>query len=387
MRIGIDARALHGPASGIGTYTRGLLDALARRDDDHEYHLYSSKSIDWSGDRRFRKRIGTGRLAWKGNLWVQTGLVRTVLDDDVKLFFGPLQVLPLAMPRKIPMVVAIHDLVHVVFPGSMDPLNYLVLKALLGRSVAKADGVITGSAYIRELLHQRLGAKQKRIEVIYHGIPEHAKLRDRGEAWESMKTYYAAQNPYILCVGMVEPRKNIITLLRAFARLVRRYHRRPLDLVFTGGMGWKTGPILRQVKALNLEERVKFKGWLEDDHLGWAYTAADLVVFPSLFEGFGFPPLEAMASGVPVIAANTSSLPEITGGAALLVPPRNPEWMAREMARALQSTPLRDNLVRLGLARAATFSWDSAAEKTHAFFQEVLNRRLEERQRRAIRWG
>ncbi len=375
MRIGVDARALKGPPCGISTYTRGILDALARRDDDHEYYLYSPRGVDFKCGGKFVERTASGLLARKGSIWAQTGLIDAALADRVHVFFGPLQILPVRLPRRIPAVLAVHDLVHMMYPGSMSVTNFLVLRTLLPPSVRRADAVITGSNYTRDLIRERLGACGKDIRVIYHGLPPAIGTRTRDESRKFMEEAYAITGPYVLFVGVVEPRKNIETLLKAFEILKYRHGRKKLKLVVAGTQGWKSGYLRRMADGLGVSDDVVFTGSVRSGDLAMIYAAAEAFAYPSLYEGFGFPPLEAMASGVPVVMSSASSLPEIAGCAAIAVPPKDPGWMALQILRVLANPVLRDELVRLGRRRAAEFSWESAAQKTMDMFLDVARRR------------
>jgi glycosyltransferase involved in cell wall biosynthesis len=354
------------------------LKALRARDDDNEYFLYSSKSVDFSQDERFKIRIGTGSRARKGNIWVQTGMIDQALSDRIQVFFGPLQVLPLGMPRRVASVLAVHDLVHIIFPASMTLVNYLVLKFFLPRSVAKADSIITGSHTTAGLIRERLGARAVGVNVIYHGLPPHIRPRSRDDAREFLEQAYNVSDPYVLCVGTVEPRKNLITLLRAFRRLQDRYYKKKTKLIIAGGLGWKTGPILSEIEKLRLKDSVRLTKQISDEELGKLYSGAELLVFPSLYEGFGFPPLEAMAAGIPVLCSSSSSLPEIVGDAALITPPRHVGWMAWQMARLLDNPALREDLIEKGFNHVRRFSWESSAEKTLEVFRETLRKKAVE---------
>jgi glycosyltransferase involved in cell wall biosynthesis len=175
---------------------------------------------------------------------------------------------------------------------------------------------------------------------------------------------YGLPPRYILFVGILQPRKNVTTLLRAFSLLVREKVDRGLTLVIAGGKSWGYQEIFETARALNLRDRVRFTGFVEDEDLAELYRGARLFVYPSLYEGFGLPIVEAMASGVPVITANTSSMPEVAGGAAVLIDPRSPEALAAAMASVLGDATLSEELRRKGLARAREFSWDAVARKT-----------------------
>ncbi len=364
---------MSGPHCGISIYTRGLLSAFKRLPDDNVYYLYSHRPAEFDGDERFVARTGSGMLARKGNLWVQTRLVDAAMDDRLNVFFGPLQILPLRLPGKIRTVLAIHDLVHMTFPWSMSLANYLVLRMLLPPSAAKADALITGSSFIREQIRTRLKPSGKEIHVVYHGLPGNIKRKTKEEALGFMSQAYNVNGPYVLFVGVVEPRKNVKTLLQAFKLLREKHGWNKVKLVIAGTPGWRTRRLDSEVQRLRVSGDVVFTGSVSGRDLNLIYSGADVFVFPSLYEGFGFPPLEAMATGVPVICSDSSSLPEIAGNAAVMVPPRDPEWMASQMSRLLGNRRLGAELAARGEVQAGGFSWDRAARRTLEIFRETAS--------------
>ena len=239
-----------------------------------------------------------------------------------------------------------------------------MVRAALARVRRKADLALVPSLAVKGDVVQRLGLPEDRVVVTSEGCEP--RFRPAGPAsLGGVAARYGLPARYVLAVGTLEPRKNLTTLLHAFARLRQGGDVDPgLQLVLAGARGWLDGPIFRTVRALGLEQTVRFPGFIDDDDLPAVYSGAALFVFPSLYEGFGLPLLEAMACGVPVITSNVASMPEVAGDAALLVDPRDAGGLAAAIARALRDRKLRARLRAAGLARAGQFSWETAARRT-----------------------
>ena len=248
------------------------------------------------------------------------------------------------------------------------------LRAHVQRSctrLAEAQRIIADSQATRGDLIALAGADPARIRVVYPGCDARFRPLDRAAARATVAQRFALHEPYVLHVGTLEPRKNLITLLRAFAALrdtTAAGHR----LVLVGQRGWLYKPIFAAIDALGLSGHMCIIETAQDEDLPALYAAADLFVYPSLYEGFGLPVLEAMACGTPVVTSNRSALPEVAGDAALLVDPADDRALAESMARALADAALRNSMAERGLARARTFSWRRCARETLAVYEEAL---------------
>jgi glycosyltransferase involved in cell wall biosynthesis len=232
--------------------------------------------------------------------------------------------------------------------------------------------IIAPSEWTRREITSRLGIRDERIRVIYEAAREEMRPR-LPEECRGVLERHGVRRPYLLYVGTIEPRKNLATLIRAYEELRRATRHRP-QLVLCGGRGWLDEEVFRLVEEMRLQDVVRFTGDVEDGDLPALYSAAEVFVYPSLYEGFGLPPLEAMACGSPVVVSNTSSLPEVVGEAGLMVGPREARELASVLARLLDDPPLRQRLSRAGLERAARFSWERAACETQAVYEEALER-------------
>ncbi|MHC4779827.1 MAG: glycosyltransferase [Planctomycetota bacterium] len=374
MRIGIDARALALPPAGIAVYTRSLLREFVSLDSSHSYYLYSTKPFQLPFGGPVIQRIGTGPWARKGSAWMQMSVPDQCRRDRIDLFWSPLQTLPVALPRSIRAVLTVHDFVQIHHPGSMKFGNWLLLKTLAPPSWRRADAFITGSEHVAAGLRSRSG-RERSIRVIPHGPMAVAGRPTREEALQWVAARFGVTGRYILAVGTIEPRKNLATLIGALGRLDRREGETP-HLILAGSAGWKAKGIHEAVRKSGLGHRIVFTGTVSDEDLTRLYAGATLFVYPSWYEGFGIPVLEAMAMGVPVIASRSSSLPEVVGDAGILFDPRDEEALGRAMGKLLKEQALRGAFAAKGMVRASMFGWKRAASETLELFEETLGGRV-----------
>ncbi|WP_322798184.1 glycosyltransferase family 1 protein [Thermoflexus sp.] len=271
--------------------------------------------------------------------------------------------------RALPAVFTLHDLIFRLYPETHMPMNRWFLSLMMPRFLRRADAVIAVSECTRRDALRWYRVLEERIHVIYEGVD--ARFRPaQPEAIAALRARYALPDRFILYVGTIEPRKNLPTLFAAYRHLLGRWP--DLGLVVAGKPGWLTRGTFRALRELGLEERVRFLGYVPDDELPALYSAASVFAFPSLYEGFGLPPLEAMACGTPVIVSDASSLPEVVGEAGLRVAPDRPGDWAAALAVALSDESLRAHLREAGLRRAAQFRWEVTAQQTVEVYERVL---------------
>lgn len=286
--------------------------------------------------------------------------------DRLDVLHGPVNIAPLLTPCAT--VVTVHDLAYLRLPDRLPTGRRRYFATLTRASVWRASRVLAVSESTKWDIVELLGVPPERIAV----TPLAADTSFRpvtGEALEVFLAEHGIVRPFVLSVGTLEPRKNLPTLLRAFARIAGEV---PHDLVLAGPEGWMTDEIHDTRRRLNLGDRLRFTGYVEAEVLPAWYSAADLFVYPSLYEGFGLPPLEAMACGTPVITSDVSSLPEVVGDAALTVPPTDETALAAAMHRVLGHPALRADLRSRGLERARRFSWERTAALTLAAYRDAV---------------
>ena len=366
MRIGLDGKVLTLRAGGIGRYainlTRAMLAEAAAR-GGLEFVIFTGPQTSRAVMEEFRGLCDERFLAAKSSLLRSiVHIPRALRRMRIDVFHGMDHVgIPFA-GKTGRCVVTVHDVIPLVLPHTFTRRHRLVVRTALARVRRQADLVVVPSRAVQRDVVRYLRVPEDRVAVTPHGCEARFNPAADDVAAAAAAARYGLPARYLLAVGTLEPRKNLTTLLRAFARLRDRSEVDPaLGLVIAGARGWLDDPIFRTVQSLGLEDAVRFPGFVDDDDLPALYRGAELVVFPSLYEGFGLPLLEAMACGVPVVASNTSALPEVAGGAAMLVDPLDIDAMAQAIARVLDDEALRARLREDGLARAAQFSWDVAA--------------------------
>lgn len=377
MRIGLDGKVLTLRAGGIGRYainlTRAMLAEAAARRPDVEFVIFTGPQTSPEIMAEFRGACDECFLGAKSSVIRSLALVPAALRRlRIDVFHGMDHVGIPFVGRTAKTVVTVHDVIVLILPETFMPRHRLVVRTALARVRRKADRVIVPSQAVKRDVVRRLGVPVDRVVVTPEGCePRFRPVRSAGVLRAAAK--YGLPPRYVLAVGTLEPRKNLTTLLRAFARLRRDGGVDPeLRLVLAGARGWLDEPIFQTVRSLGLEEAVHFPGFIDDDDLPAVYGGAALFVFPSLYEGFGLPLLEAMACGVPVVTSNVSSLPEVAGDAALLVDPRDEAGLAAAVARGLRDGALRDRLRAAGLARARQFSWEATARRTLDAYTSVV---------------
>lgn len=375
MRIGLDCSSAVHQRAGIARYTRGLVAALARVGAEHTFVLVvagggpgSDFTLDL-GENFLVRRLPASRRLWT-ILWhrLQVPLAADRFIGAVDVFHSPDYVLPPL--RRGKKVVTIHDLSFLRYPEGAQPSLRRYLSAAVPRAVQEADLVLADSLCTRRDVIELLGVPPAKVEVVYPGVDESFKPIEDAEALARVREHYQLESPFLLSVGTLEPRKNLIALLEAYAALRRAggfEHR----LVVAGGKGWRYEGIFTRVEELSLEGDVTFLGYVPEENLPALYCLADALVFPSVYEGFGLPPLEAMACGTPVIASDRSSLPEVIGDAGLMVPADKRDALAEAIHTLLQDGQLRGELIRKGLTRANKFSWQKTGQDLLAIYRRL----------------
>jgi glycosyltransferase involved in cell wall biosynthesis len=348
--------------AGVSRYIEFLVDALPSASAD-TFVVYagphSGKALPRrAGIRWSRSHVPTGkpeiRIAWE-QLLAPALLAR----DGIDVVHAPVNVSPHFTTR--PTVVTVHDLAFRLFPAQYPGLKRRYLDALTRRSVEQADQVIAVSENTRADLLRFYRVNPERVRVIPNGVDPLLRPVDDAEVLARFRARHQLPDEFILALSTLQPRKNLIALFRAWARLDASTR---LPLVVAGARGWKVDPIFEEVRALGIADQVRFTGYAAGDELALWYSAATLFVYPSLYEGFGLPLLEAMACGTPVVSSNASSLPEVAGDAALLIDPRDVDGLAAAIDRLAHDPMLRTDLAKRGIERARQFSWMRTARET-----------------------
>jgi len=386
MNIGIAANYLLFERAGIGKYTQNLLKTLFKIDKNNHYFLYFSF---WRKKELRKKLIREllGRLpanvelkflslpaAWLEWLFSTSYPATKIIREPLDLYFSPYVS---GIPRNgFPkMVTTCHDLVFLRFPGHRGrklSQYYLQRHQIAAQNCQK---IIAPSLATKKDLQKFLRVPAQKISVIYEAAEEKFKIiKDKRTMAKIIGRYLPHSfNPtekYILSVGTLEPRKNLTKLVEAYSILPHQLQRQ-YQLILVGGQGWNNEQLKKTIINLNLKEKVILPGFVKDEDLPYIYNGASVFIYPSLYEGFGLPPLEAMACGVPVISSNLSSLPEVIGRAGILVDPQDEIAIAQAIKRLILHPKLAKKIAKQAQIRSKKFSWSLAAHKTLKVFESI----------------
>ena len=370
MRIAIDAIPLAAAKTGVGHYTDALAEGLALAHPDHKYDLVSpfEFDFDYNGDKpkNLNRQFIPVRSIFRK--WWLIGLPSLLRIYRVDVFHGTNYCVPVFAP--CPTVVTIHDLSLFTQSHTHEAANVKRGKRRMPIMARVASRIIAPSEWTKREVVERLRVSSEKIRVIHEAAREVMKPLPP-HLYQGALDKYRIRPPYLLYVGTIEPRKNLLTLIRAYDELLRTTALRP-QLVLAGGRGWLCDEVFKQVEDLKLQDQVHFTGYVEDADLPALYSAAAAFVYPSLYEGFGLPPLEAMACGAPVITSDVSSLPEVVGKAGLTHAPTDGRALTEAMAKLLGDEATREHFKRAGLKQSSNFSWERAARETQSVYNELL---------------
>jgi glycosyltransferase involved in cell wall biosynthesis len=373
MTIAFDLSAAAHERAGLGRYAAHLAQALL------ELGLPLTAFVNHRDESRLRPPLsdiptltaGLPRQRWRLRAAVSyfggPALDRTL--PGVGLFHATEHLLPwLTQARS---VFTLHDTAYLHFPQHHLPRNRLFLRLMMPRFLARADAVIAVSEATRRDAERFYGLRGAKLRVIPEGVETRFRPLADSARLADVRARYRLPPRFILYVGTIEPRKNLVTLLEAYAALRAEEAHKGLGLVIAGGRGWLVESFFERLRGLGLEEAVTLTGYVPETNLPALINCAAVFAFPSVFEGFGLPPLEAMACGVPVVCSQASSLPEVVGDAGVLLPPLDARAWHEALGRVLLDPPLAAGLRQRGLARAAQFTWAAAARATLSVYQQV----------------
>jgi glycosyltransferase involved in cell wall biosynthesis len=368
MRIGIDARALLGPLTGIGRYTFELAKSLSQL-ENARIILYTPGPILHEVAENFK--VCTLKSASSHNrlskmVWSQTLLPYWASRDRLNLFWGPTHRLPRFLPKCITRVVTIHDLVWNYAPQTMRPLSLFMERKLMPEAIGLADLVIADSRSTASGIVNVFPQFSNKVRVVHLGISSQLRKSD-----VSLLCDFGLEKPYFLFVGTLEPRKNLERLLIAFS-LMPKLYKDKFNLVIAGGQGWGGVDIEKLVFKYEIQDSVKWLGYVAEQQLAELYANAQFLAMPSLYEGFGLPLVEAMQYGTPVLTSDSGSMAEVTGDAGLLVDPLSPESISKAILLLLSDDKLIKSLRFNALRRAKKFSWEKCADETMMVFKEAI---------------
>jgi glycosyltransferase involved in cell wall biosynthesis len=370
MQIGIASEWIGQGVGGPERYAFDLIDNLLKVDASSRYTFFVTPSARGALENLSRNRADL-RTSLLNSRWyyIPIGLPCSVWKHPVDLLHATFTFAPWCPPKRI--VFTVHDVTATAHPEYFKPLAGMRVRWLLERGLERATRILVPTETTRkELLEYYPATDEQRIRVIPYGVRQEfpqpaSSVEEVGEWARSLSPHF------ILYVGRFHVRKNLEQLINAFARVNERF-KGDVQLLLVGRDFWNRSRIMEAIAARGLEKRILCPGHVPDSALEWLYRRASIFAYPSLHEGFGFPPLEAMARGVPVLASNLSCMPEVLGDAAMLVDPFDPEAIAAGLVRLLEDRELREDLVRKGKDRAKQFTWERTARETLNVYREVL---------------
>lgn len=356
MKIGIDIREAADPKSGKAIYVFHIVKELLHLDRENEYVLYTdrvTKNLAHFGGAHI-KVVHAHPFFW------HFAVIRDLKREKVQMFFAAASfIIPAFLPKKIKLIITVHDLAAFLHPALHQFKATVIERIFLRRALKKTDSVLVPSVNTKNDLVRLMNFPAGKIFVTPLGVDEMFFKNNAADNAAAGKKYNLPQK-FILAVSGLEPRKNIARLIDAFAEVKKKHTE--YKLIIAGGSGWRADKVKRKIARSG--DTIMHIGKCETEDLPALYANAAVFVFPSLYEGFGIPPLEAMASGCPAVCSNASSLPEVTGDAALIVNPENTEEIAIAILKIIEDKRLRDKLSERGRARAKSFTWKKTAELT-----------------------
>ena len=374
MRVGLIAYGLDRPLSGIGRYSAELAQALVSLNSCVKLTLLTAGRPLGLGAANSQSQAPLAGCRLLPGLVTFGNLMVPIVSRNLglEIVHDPTGITPFGFgASQARTVVTVHDVFAWAFPGTNSLLDRLIYHHWLPRILPWVDAVITDSQCSKDDIIRYLGVRADKVTVIPLGVnSEFSCIPEDGV--QATLARYRISLPYILFLGAQDKRRNLPHLLQAYARLRRQGERRLL--VIAGAHRGQSGSIAQEWHSLGIEDSVIFLGHVANADLPALYSGADLFVFPSLYEGFGLPPLEALACGTPVVCSNAASLPEVVGDAAVTFDPHNVEEMADAMRRVLANRDLREYLRQRGLQRAAQFTWERTARETVKVYEQVLGR-------------
>jgi glycosyltransferase involved in cell wall biosynthesis len=369
MKVGIDAHYLGMRFGGNETFCENLINSIGWIDKGSSYEVYVN-DVELALTRTNLPANVHLRKIWPKSIYLQRAFTMPLLAHQrkVRVLHVPFIAPPITTAKAI---ITIHDLAFEWYPKHFNAPDRLRMKMLVPMSARRADHIITVSEFSKRDIVARYGIQVEKVSVVPNGVDTkifHPNLDQ--EYLNSIKRKYKLPDRYILYVGTVQPRKNLERLIKAFDQVVHDFNI-PHHLIIAGRKGWLTEPIYLAAMTAVREDRIHFQVAPSYSDLPGLYSLAEIFAFPSLFEGFGLPPLEAMATGTPVITSNTSSLPEVVGKAALLVDPYRVEEIADAIKTMVCDENLGHELAQRGVERAQQFSWEKSARIAWEIYQAV----------------
>ena len=372
MKIGIDGRAAKWyRGTGIGTYTYQLINCLNRIDNINKYLLFMPESSKHDISLRENFYLNNITEGKESNFWDEVNIPNILKDKNIELYHVPQNGVGLPVDKKCRFAITLHDVIPYKMPETVSDRYLKIFSDHIPKIVSQCDGIITVSNYSKKDIIETFNFPEDKVYVTHLASEDIYRPLDKRVSKYIAKKYYSIESDFILYVGGFSPRKNIIGLIESFSKLISVY-KKDIKLVIAGKQGKSYEIYKQRAEELHISDKVLFPGFVLMDHLPYIYNASQLFVYPSFYEGFGLPPIEAMSCGVPVIASNVTSVPEVVGDGALLINPKDIDNLCSSMLRVLSDEELRSKLIKSGIIKSADLSWEKTANETISAYNKII---------------
>lgn len=376
MKVGIDGRAAKWyRGTGIGTYTYQLLNCLNKIDRKNNYMLFmpESKNCNINFNKNFQiKNIDNLN---KDDFWNEVNIGTLLQDNEVQIYHVPQNGVGIPVKKNCHFVITLHDIIPYKMPETVGDTYLKIFLEEMPNIVANCDGIITVSEFSKKDISEAFNYPEEKIYVTYLASEDMYHPINKKLCKDFINKNYSIQDDYILYVGGFSPRKNIVGLIEAFSLFAEDYrhtNNKDIKLVITGKHGKSYSIYKERATELRINDKVIFPGFIPVEHLPLFYNAAELFVYPSFYEGFGLPPIEAMACGIPVIASNVTSIPEILEDCAVLINPSNVEELSIAMQEVINNDLLKSQLIKRGFTKVSELSWEATAKNTIEAYKAIV---------------
>ncbi|WP_125153317.1 glycosyltransferase family 4 protein [Clostridium rectalis] len=373
MKIGIDGRAANWyRGTGIGTYTYQLIKHINEIDLINNYTIFIPPNV--KKNISFNNNISINNITenCKNNFWDEVNIPNILKGKDIDIYHVPQNGIGMPKTKKCSFIITLHDIIPYKMPETVSEQYLKLFHEKLPQIIDSCDGIITVSEYSKKDIIKAFNFPKEKVFVTHLASEDIYKPLDKIISKNLVKNYYSIDTDYILYVGGFSPRKNILGLIDAFSKLTEKY-KKDIKLVIAGTKGKSYSIYKKRCEELNVDNKVLFPGFIPLNHLPYVYNACKLFVYPSFYEGFGLPPVEAMACGVPVIASKATSIPEVVSDAAILINPHDIDDLYNSMYEALSNRDLRKSLSLKGLVRSSELTWNNTAKNTIIAYNKVIN--------------
>ncbi|BDR63169.1 glycosyltransferase family 4 protein [Clostridium tetani] len=374
MKIGIDGRAAKWyRGTGIGTYTYQLINYINNVDKINKYKIFMPSECN--NMINFNDNFSISKISSQNqsnSFWDGVNICNPLSKSNLQLYHVPQNGIGLPLEKNCSFVITLHDVIPYRMPETTSDNYRKIFNETLPKIVSLCDGIITVSNFSKQDIIKAFNFPEEKIFVTHLASEDIYKPKDKKISKLLIEKHYSIKDDFILYVGGFSPRKNIIGLIEAFSKLIS-FYKKDIKLVIAGKKGKSYSLYKKRCEELNIADKVIFSGFIELNHLPYFYSACKLFVYPSFYEGFGLPPIEAMACDCPVITSNTTSIPEVVLDSALLIDPHNIDDLCSSIYEVLVNDALRNSLIKKGSKRASELTWEKTALNTISAYSQIIN--------------